>query len=133
MFPTLTRFIHFNPLFLIILCRYYSASIIEMSGIHDPSLAIWLSSLTSLTNFLFTFVGFYLVERIGRRPLTLGSLMGVCLSLFLLAGSFYLVNQQTSNVSYKDPSAGVCTQFSSCSSCIASPDCGFCYQPSSGE
>jgi len=58
------------------LCRYYSATIIKMSGVEDTSTAIWLAALTASVNFIFTFVGLFLVDRIGRRPLTLGSLAG---------------------------------------------------------
>ena len=47
-----------------------------MSGIRDDRMAIWLSWLMALTNFLFTLLGVWLVERVGRRKLTLGSLMG---------------------------------------------------------
>ena len=56
--------------------RYYSATILQMSGVRDERLAIWLAGLTTLTNFLFTLVGVWLVERVGRRKLTLGSIMG---------------------------------------------------------
>jgi len=56
--------------------RYYSATIIRMSGVEDASTAIWLAAATAFVNFIFTFVGLLLVDRIGRRPLTLGSLTG---------------------------------------------------------
>lgn len=56
--------------------RYYSATILQMSGVRDDRLAIWLAGLTTLTNFLFTLVGVWLVERVGRRKLTLGSIIG---------------------------------------------------------
>ena len=56
--------------------RYYSATIIKMSGVKSPSIAIWLAAVTAAVNFIFTFVGVWLVERIGRRPLVLGSLFG---------------------------------------------------------
>lgn len=49
-----------------------------MSGVSSTSSAIWLASITAAVNFVFTFLGFFLVERIGRRSLTLGSLTGVC-------------------------------------------------------
>lgn len=57
-------------------CRYYSATILQMSGVRDDRLAIWLAGLTTLTNFLFTLLGVWLVERVGRRKLTLGSILG---------------------------------------------------------
>lgn len=56
--------------------RYYSATILQMSGVRDDRLAIWLAGLTTLTNFLFTLLGVWLVERVGRRKLTLGSIIG---------------------------------------------------------
>lgn len=57
-------------------CRYYSATILQMSGVEDEKLAIWLSSLTAFTNFLFTLLGVWMVEKVGRRKLTLGSIVG---------------------------------------------------------
>lgn len=47
-----------------------------MSGVRNDRLAIWLAGLTTLTNFLFTLLGVWLVERVGRRKLTLGSIIG---------------------------------------------------------
>lgn len=61
---------------VIIITRYYSATIIRMTGIRDTSLAIWLAAMTAGVNFVFTILGVWLVERIGRRPLILGSLFG---------------------------------------------------------
>lgn len=56
--------------------RYYSATILQMSGVRDDKLAIWLAGIATLTNFLFTLLGVWLVERVGRRKLTLGSIVG---------------------------------------------------------
>lgn len=58
-------------------CRYYSATILQMAGVRDDKQAIWLAAATSATNFVFTLVGVWLVERVGRRKLTLGSLLGL--------------------------------------------------------
>lgn len=63
-------------LFCLVSHRYYSATILQMSGVRDDRLAIWLAGLTTLTNFLFTLLGVWLVERVGRRKLTLGSIIG---------------------------------------------------------
>ncbi|KAA8590351.1 hypothetical protein FQN60_014285, partial [Etheostoma spectabile] len=72
---------------------YYSATILQMAGIRDVKQAIWLAAATSATNFVFTLVGVWLVERVGRRQLTLGSLLGTALSLTLLAVGFLLSAQ----------------------------------------
>jgi len=53
-----------------------------MAGVRDVKRAIWLTTATSATNFVFTLVGVWLVERVGRRKLTLGSLVGSRLNLY---------------------------------------------------
>ncbi|KAI3366867.1 hypothetical protein L3Q82_009518 [Scortum barcoo] len=85
---------------------YYSATILQMSGVRDDRLAIWLAGLTTLTNFLFTLLGVWLVERVGRRKLTLGSIIGTCLSLSLLAIGFLMSAQRSPPVTFHplDPS-----------------------------
>jgi len=47
-----------------------------MTGVRDNSTAIWLSAATAFVNFSFTFVGVWLVEKLGRRLLALFSLFG---------------------------------------------------------
>ncbi|XP_062863013.1 proton myo-inositol cotransporter-like [Trichomycterus rosablanca] len=114
---------------------YYSATILQMSGVRDDKLAIWLSSLTALTNFLFTLLGVWLVERVGRRRLTLGSIAGTCLSLGLLAVGFLLSAQHSPLVTlhHTDPSLAnsSCSTYLSCEPCMLDPSCGFCYQQNS--
>lgn len=77
---------------------YYSATLLQMSlettdgcgaGDSDGVAEICLSSLVAAAQLLGTVVGMCLVDRFGRRPLLLGSLVGVGLSLFLLAWSFH--------------------------------------------
>lgn len=58
------------------LLRYYSATILQMAGIRDDKQAIWLTAATSGSNFVFTLLGVWLVDRLGRRKLTLASLLG---------------------------------------------------------
>ncbi|RLN37275.1 hypothetical protein BBJ28_00010300 [Nothophytophthora sp. Chile5] len=101
---------------------YYGATIIQMAGFTDPTTAIWLSALVSFSNFIFTFVGIYLVDRAGRRVLTLGSLAGVFLSLVALGGSFYAAEMQ----SVATTGAGECSGISTCFDCVANAACGFC-------
>lgn len=76
-----------------------------MSGVKSDEAAIWLSAVTAAVNFLFTLVGLYLVERIGRRPLTLGSLMGAIVSLAWLAVGFHLSALNTPQIDMVEPVA----------------------------
>ncbi|XP_036376187.1 proton myo-inositol cotransporter-like isoform X2 [Megalops cyprinoides] len=116
---------------------YYSATILQMSGVRDDKLAIWLASATAFTNFLFTLLGVWLVERVGRRKLTLGSIVGTGLSLTLLAVGFLLSAQHTPPVTLhpSDPSTpnSTCSRYGSCEPCMLDPACGFCYRENSSS
>ncbi|XP_013395118.1 proton myo-inositol cotransporter isoform X2 [Lingula anatina] len=105
---------------------YYSATIIKMSGIRDKSTAIWLSAVTAAVNFVFTFVGLYLVEKIGRRPLTLGSLIGAIVSLAWLAIGFQLNALHSPPITVVE-AVNPCNQHSTCDQCMVDLSCGFCY------
>ncbi|KAI1306078.1 Proton myo-inositol cotransporter [Halotydeus destructor] len=108
---------------------YYSATIIQMSGVYDKSTAVWLAALTAMINFLCNFIGIYLVEKIGRRSLTLGSLLGVILSLCVLAVGFqagaYVAPGVTTVSTEKFDAA--CIGFTGCNECTSSESCGFCF------
>ncbi|XP_064606088.1 proton myo-inositol cotransporter-like [Liolophura sinensis] len=108
---------------------YYSATIIKMSGVRSNEAAIWLSAVTAFVNFVFTMVGLYLVEKIGRRPLTLGSLVGAIVSLAWLAVGFQLSALDTPKVDFlESASKGTgCSQYRSCYACMRDVTCGYCY------
>ncbi|KAJ8300582.1 hypothetical protein KUTeg_022101 [Tegillarca granosa] len=106
---------------------YYSATIIRMSGFRDPSTAIWLSAMTAGVNFVFTFVGVWLVERIGRKKLILGSLFGVFLSLIVLAVGFQLAAFNSPELTIDEGSFS-CSGYTYCEGCIEDKTCGFCYE-----
>ncbi|KAJ8381829.1 hypothetical protein SKAU_G00026070 [Synaphobranchus kaupii] len=114
---------------------YYSATILQMSGVRDDKLAIWLAAVTAFTNFLFTLVGVWLVDRVGRRRLTLGSIIGTSLSLAVLAIGFLLSSQHTPPVTFHPSHPGManstCMRYGSCESCMLDPTCGFCYRENS--
>ena len=112
---------------------YYSATIIQMSGVYDKSTAVWLSSLTSTINFAGTFVGLYAVERAGRRKVTLISLGAVVFALALLGAGFQIGAGHSPSSSFfsTDPRDVDCTALSECNACIASSVCGFCFDDSS--
>ncbi|TKS73915.1 Proton myo-inositol cotransporter [Collichthys lucidus] len=109
---------------------YYSATILQMAGVRDDKQAIWLAAATSATNFVFTVVGVWLVERVGRRKLTLGSLLGTGLSLTLLAVGFLLSAQNSPPVTLHpvDSQNSTCRLYGSCEFCMLDPNCGFCYR-----
>ena len=70
------------------LVMYYSGTILRAAGFSSNS-AIWLAALVASVNFIGSIVGMLLVDRVGRRPLTLWSLGAVAVMLALLAGVFY--------------------------------------------
>ncbi|KAK1789889.1 hypothetical protein P4O66_015775, partial [Electrophorus voltai] len=110
---------------------YYSATILQMAGVRDDRMAIWLAAVTAFTNFLFTLVGVWLVERVGRRKLTLGSIIGTSASLFVLALGFLLSAHASPPVTFhpSDPTFfnSTCTHYGFCEYCMLDPNCGFCY------
>ncbi|GFS05990.1 proton myo-inositol cotransporter [Elysia marginata] len=108
---------------------YYSATIIRMSGVKSDEAAIWLSAVTAAVNFLFTLVGLYLVERIGRRPLTLASLMGAIVSLAWLAVGFHLSALNTPPIDVIESVAQTsnCARYRTCNACRQDLECGYCY------
>lgn len=75
---------------------YYSGTILLSAGFAS-STAIWLVALVAFFNFAFTIVGLVLVERWGRRKLTLVSLGGVILTLVFL-GVVFLIQRKVSLV-----------------------------------
>lgn len=110
---------------------YYSATILQMSGVQDDQMAIWLAAGTAFTNFLFTLVGVWLVERVGRRRLTMASLLGTAVSLMVLAAGFLLSAQASPPVTFHPSNPSIhnstCGNYGFCESCMLDPDCGFCY------
>lgn len=85
-----------------------------------------MAALTAMINFVFTITSLWLVERIGRRLLTLTSLAGVILSLSILAIGFQLTASHSPALSYTTNSTS-CMQYTNCGGCIQSVNCGYCY------
>ena len=107
-----------------------------MAGVGDTHTAIWLSALTASLNFLFTILGVWLVERIGRKKLIMGSLVGVTLSLVLLAVAFQLAAFNSPPISFLDaaaPNSSYCSSYTNCEACIEDDACGFCFTGSGGS
>lgn len=116
---------------------YFSARILMMTGItHDISLILWLSAGIQAINFVASFIGMALIDRLGRRVLTLGSYIGIAISISLIGLGFQLSEIHSSSVSFNE--TGVldsCAAKSTCYDCTYEYDqennedlnCGFCY------
>ena len=99
-----------------------------MAGAVDNHLAIGLSALVALTNLVFTLIGLWLVERVGRRRLILVSLAGVILSLILLGGGFTYTHTTSQPSCPTDQCSG-----RDCEECVLEDNCFFCNFPSSAD
>ncbi|XP_042438176.1 inositol transporter 1-like [Zingiber officinale] len=69
---------------------YYSPTIVQMAGFTSNQLALLLSLIVAGMNAAGTILGIFLIDRCGRRRLTLCSLAGVVMSLLILSGAFFL-------------------------------------------
>ncbi|XP_057970725.1 D-xylose-proton symporter-like 2 [Malania oleifera] len=68
---------------------YYAASILQSAGFSAASDATRVSILLGLLKLIMTGTAVLVVDKFGRRPLLLGGVSGMGISLFLL-GSYYL-------------------------------------------
>ena len=74
----------------IILFKLFLIVTFYFLGVHDKRLAIWLSSVTALVNCIVSFVSLSFIDKVRRRTLTMLSLLGVVISLVILASAFQL-------------------------------------------
>lgn len=72
---------------------YYAATILQSAGFSAASDATRVSILIGLLKLLMTGVAVLAVDRLGRRPLLLGGVSGIALSLFLLASYYTLFKE----------------------------------------
>lgn len=87
--PILLAFLiaFFNQLSGINAILYFSPRIFEMTGLESQA-ALLQSVGIGITNLVFTFVGLWLIDRVGRRMLMLFGSIGYIVSLGLIAWSF---------------------------------------------
>ncbi len=78
----------FNQLSGINFILYYAPEILERAGLASKE-SLANSIAIGGTNLVFTFVGLYLIDRIGRKTLLLIGSLGYILSLGMVAWSFY--------------------------------------------
>lgn len=68
---------------------YYAPTIFKMAGFADDSTSILATVGIGVVNVLATVFAIMFLDRIGRRPLLLTGLVGMCISLLGLAATFY--------------------------------------------
>ncbi|MFO1498303.1 MAG: sugar porter family MFS transporter [Verrucomicrobiota bacterium] len=78
----------FNQLSGINAVLYFAPRIFEMTGL-GPKAALLQSVGIGLTNLIFTFIGLWLIDRLGRRTLLYIGSVGYILSLGLTAWAFF--------------------------------------------
>jgi MFS transporter, SP family, arabinose:H+ symporter len=91
--PILLAFLiaFFNQLSGINAILYFAPRIFEMTGLGEKA-ALLQSVGIGVTNLIFTFVGLWLIDRLGRRTLLYIGSFGYILSLGLCACAFYSEN-----------------------------------------
>jgi SP family myo-inositol transporter-like MFS transporter 13 len=104
-----------------------------MAGTKSDQDAIWLAVPVAFTNFAFTILGVFVVEKMGRRKLLLSSLAGVICSLLLLTVTFYIDLRESPSVSLRHENITDCTSYDYCYSCVEDSNCGFCYSKIDGD
>ena len=67
---------------------YYAPEILERAGLAAKE-SLFNSIAIGGTNLIFTFVGLYLIDRLGRRTLLIIGSLGYIISLAMVAWSFY--------------------------------------------
>jgi len=78
----------FNQLSGINFILYYAPEILERAGLAAKD-SLFNSIAIGSTNLLFTFVGLYLIDRLGRKILLIIGSLGYILSLAMVAWAFY--------------------------------------------
>ncbi|XP_042215000.1 proton myo-inositol cotransporter-like [Homarus americanus] len=109
----------------------YSATIITMTGVADKNNALWfMAAIISGSAFGFI-VNEGLVERLGRRPLVLASLMGIIIAFIIVGITFQMAYLHSPTV--QAPSGDPECLANTCGECTSKKECGFCYKGAVGS
>ncbi len=67
---------------------YYAPEIFQLAGYQAAETALFATVLVGAVNVIITIISLWLIDRIGRRPLLIGGLIGMAASLVILGVSF---------------------------------------------
>lgn len=90
------QFVGINVIF------YYSTTLWQAVGF-DESQSFMVSTITSVTNVLVTFIAIALIDKIGRRPLLLTGSIGMAVTLGIMSLAFTQSTGSGENVTLPDP------------------------------
>ena len=106
---------------------YYTSTILKLAGVSEDRKAMWMSAAVISVFVVFTVIGLLLIERVGRRALMLGSLVGILTGLLMLAQAFYIAPHHSPPIQSHNASLGACgVAYDTCFACVSDSSCGFC-------
>lgn len=76
---------------------YYAPQIFQLAGYQAAQTALFATILVGVVNVLVTIISLWLIDRVGRRPLLIGGLIGMAASLGLL-GVAFLVHEELTGI-----------------------------------
>lgn len=69
---------------------YYAPRIFQLAGFEKAETALFATVLVGAVNVIMTVISLWLIDRLGRRALLIGGLIGMALSLIILGISFLI-------------------------------------------
>lgn len=107
---------------------YFSGTIIQMAGVGNVTNAIWDSVMVNCVSLVFSILGVWLVDTVGRRKLAIIGLGGLAFSSICLGTTFLMADKYSPWVNATgDLINSTCSTYSRCNECIKDEVCGFCY------
>ncbi|KAF8383078.1 hypothetical protein PRIPAC_72220 [Pristionchus pacificus] len=115
---------------------YYTSKIIQSAGVEDDITTIWISCGISAVQAVSTLIPMKLIEKLGRRPILLISIIAVIVTLCMMGGTFLLINKDSAVIDHSRDNDGIngtvrdldfCIQKNNCDSCVTASECGFCF------
>ncbi len=72
---------------------YYAPKIFLSSGVATPHLAMIFAASITTINIFATLISIWLIDKVGRRPLLISSILGMMIFLFILSICFFTLHK----------------------------------------